>query len=139
MIPSATTLGRTLALSAGLLLAGCGGGGPSDPGGNGGGGGGAGGGGGGGGNPVPTTSVTVQDNVFSPAAISVARGASVTFTWNGSQLHNVTWVSGGLANSPTQTSGTHQVTMPSTTGELVYFCTIHGSASGGMRGTVQVQ
>lgn len=93
----------------------------------------------GGTDPVATTSVQVQDNLFSPAAIRVQAGATVTWTWSGSQLHNVTWVAGNLANSPTQSSGTHQVTMPSQTGELVYYCTLHGTPTGGMRGTVRIE
>ncbi len=120
-----------------LALSGCGGGdSPSDP--NGGGNGG-GGGGGGGGTPVATTSVQVLDNNFNPGAILVSPGATVTWTWGGSDVHNVTWASGTLSNSETKSTGTHRVTMPTTAGELVYFCTLHGSASGGMRGTVRVQ
>jgi plastocyanin len=88
---------------------------------------------------VQTTSVSVQDSNFNPSAIQVSPGATVTWTWAGSLDHNVIWVSGGLANSTTKASGTHQVTMPTTPGELVYYCSLHGSPNGGMRGTVRVQ
>ncbi len=93
----------------------------------------------GGNGPVQTTSVQVLDSNFNPAAIQVQPGATVTWTWGGSEQHNVTWASGNLSNSPTQTGGTHQVTMPTQTGEYVYYCTLHGTPSGGMRGTVRVQ
>lgn len=115
-----------------IALSGCGGGDPS-PTDNGGGG------GGGGSGPVATTSVNVQDNVFSPAGIRVSQGATVTWTWTGSQPHNVIWVGSALPASPTQTSGTHQAQMPNSGGELVYYCTIHGTPTAGMRGTVLVE
>ncbi|MEX2526543.1 MAG: plastocyanin/azurin family copper-binding protein [Gemmatimonadota bacterium] len=91
------------------------------------------------GETVATTSVGVRDNFFDPTAIRVAGGATINWTWNGSQQHNVTWVSADLPNSPTQSSGTHQVVAPSSAGELVYFCTIHGSPTSGMRGTVRIE
>ena len=126
MIRRATA--RGVWIPAVAVLAGCG----SDPSGPDG--------GNGGGNPVQTTSVTVVDSNFDPAAIQVAPGATVTWTWSGtSQSHNVIWASGGLAASPTQSSGTYQATMPTTAGELTYYCNIHGSPTSGMRGTVRVQ
>ena len=98
-----------------------------------------GGGGGGGGDPVPTNAVSVEDPFFSPALISVARGDVVVWTWNGGLEHNVTWVSGDLANSPTQSDGSHEVMMPSMPRLLGYYCTIHGTPSSGMQGTIIVQ
>ncbi len=89
--------------------------------------------------PIQTTSVNVQDNSFSPPAILVSTGATVTWSWSGSEPHNVTWSSAGLPNSPTQSSGNFQATMPSTTGELVYYCTLHGTPTSGMRGTIRVE
>lgn len=88
--------------------------------------------------PVQTTSVRLEASSFDPPAITVAPGATVTWTWDGGVEHNVTWASGDLSNSPTQTSGTFQQTMPETEGELVYYCSIHGSSSGGMRGTIEI-
>jgi plastocyanin len=133
MIANATSRLMGLGLAV-LLVAGCGSDDPTDPG-NGGGGGG----GGGGGNPVQTTSVSVRDSNFNPSAIQVSPGATVTWTWAGAEPHNVIWVSGGLTNSPTQTAGTYQATMPAAPGELVYYCSIHGSPTSGMRGTVRIQ
>ncbi len=89
--------------------------------------------------PVNTTSVTVRDNLFEPPAIAVSPGATVTWTWSGGEPHNVTWATGGLTNSTTQTTGTYTATMPSATGDLVYYCTLHGTPSSGMRGTVRIQ
>ncbi|MGE0161289.1 MAG: plastocyanin/azurin family copper-binding protein [Gemmatimonadales bacterium] len=89
--------------------------------------------------PVVTTAIAVRDDFFEPQNATVAAGATVTWTWNGSNPHNVTWVSAGLGDSPTQTSGSYSATMPSATGALAYYCTIHGTPTSGMRGTVTVQ
>jgi plastocyanin len=89
---------------------------------------------------VVTTSVDVNDSSFDPDAIQVDPGAEVTWTWTGGESHNVTWVDAGagLATSPTQSQGTHQVTMPETAGEYTYYCTLHGTPTGGMHGRVVV-
>jgi len=84
---------------------------------------------------VATTSVTVQDNSFGPAAIAVSAGATVTWTWSGSNPHNVTFTGGAMTNSTTKSSGTHSATAPSTAGTYHYTCTIHA----GMDGSVTVQ
>jgi plastocyanin len=88
---------------------------------------------------APTSaSVTVQDNTFDADYVVVAAGGTVTWTWAGSNAHDVTWVSGGLANSPTQASGTHSVTFD-TPGTYEYYCSIHGSPTSGMRGKIVVK
>ena len=116
-----------------VAVAGCGGDSPTDDGG-----GGIGdGGGSGGGDPVAMTSVNVVDLDFTPPDIQVTPGATVTWTWTGSDTHNVTFAaSSGIANSLTQTSGTYQVAMPTATGVYTYQCTIHPSD---MNGSVTVQ
>src|SRR5205085_4782498 len=55
--------------------------------------------------PTTTTAVSVADNVFTPAAITVARGATVTWTWTGRNPHTVTFDDG--TTSAQQTSGTY--------------------------------
>jgi plastocyanin len=91
------------------------------------------------GTPAATTSVSVNDDFFDPQDIAVASGATVTWTWVGGNPHNVTWVSASLANSATQSAGSHSVTMPSAAGQRDYYCTIHGTPTSGMRGSVLVQ
>jgi plastocyanin len=88
--------------------------------------------------PPITADVSVQDNFFDDDYVVVAAGGTVTWTWAGSNQHNVTWVSGGLPDSPTQVAGTHSVTF-NTPGTYVYYCSIHGSSTSGMRGTVVVK
>jgi plastocyanin len=89
---------------------------------------------------VVTTSVAVRDNLtFDPSNIIVTPGATVTWTWEGGLVHNVTWVAASLPNSPDQTTGTFGATMPSVAGTLAYYCTFHGTPTSGMRGTVRVE
>jgi plastocyanin len=73
------------------------------------------------------TAVTVGDNFFNPASVSIAAGGMVTWTWTGALGHNVTFTVGPQplpARSCTQASGTHQVTF-TTTGTYEYTCTLH--------------
>jgi plastocyanin len=87
--------------------------------------------------PVPTNQVSVEDFRFTPGQISVPQGSTVTWTWAGQEPHDVVWASGGLPDSQLQTTGTHQVTM-SASGEFVYYCSLHGTPTSGMRGSVRV-
>lgn len=91
------------------------------------------------GGPVATTSVSVRDNFFQPPNIVVSPGATVTWTWQGSLVHNVTWVASSLSDSPDQATGTFGATMPSSAGTHAYYCTFHGTPTSGMRGTVRVE
>ena len=108
-----------------LAVAACGG----DPTGNGDDGGGGGGGG-------ATTSVTVGNDFFNSPDIIVDPGATVTWTWTESDIHNVTFASGAIVNSTTKSSGTFATAMPTATGAYSYQCTIHPND---MNGTVTVQ
>ena len=82
--------------------------------------------------PPSLASVSVEDNFFDPATQRLAVGGTVTWTWNGSVGHNVTFSAG--PNSATQTTGTFNRTF-STAGSFPYQCTIHG----GMTGTITVE
>jgi len=98
-------------------------------------------------NPQPTTgnAVTVSNNRFTPANLSVSPGATVTWTWdacsggdaygNGQSCvsHNVTFDQG--PSSATQSSGTFTRAF-ATGGTFPYHCTIHGAS---MSGRVVVQ
>ena len=44
--------------------------------------------------PTATNAVDIQDSFFSPAAASVAMGATVTWTWRGSLEHTLTFEDG---------------------------------------------
>ena len=83
-------------------------------------------------------SVTVADNFFQPANVTVARtggAAQVNWTWTGSNPHNVTF-DVGAPHSGTQTSGTFSRTFTEA-GSFTYICTVHGRAV--MSGTITVE
>ena len=97
---------------------------------------------GGGGGPSPVEIQLRDDggNRFEPANVTIAVGTTVTWTWVGG-FHNVT-----PTGAPTFTGSGDPVSAPHTfsqtfnsPGTYLYFCVVHGSPSGGMRGTIVVQ
>jgi plastocyanin len=88
--------------------------------------------------PTDEATVSVSDNTFGPASLDVSTGTTVTWEWEGAAAHNVTWVSGSPAPSATQTTGTYERTFAAA-GAFEYYCTIHGTPTTGMRGSVTVQ
>ena len=90
----------------------------------------------GGPSPGPEGDVIVENNDFDPASLQVAPGAAVVWAWSsGGVTHNVTFDDG--EESGNKSDGTYQRTFP-TAGTFPYHCTIHGSATSGMRGSVTV-
>ena len=82
--------------------------------------------------------VTVGDNFFQPASVTVTRTngtAEVAWNWTGSNQHNVTF-DAGPPDSETQTSGGFSRSF-SEAGSFTYICTVHGRAV--MSGTVTVE
>lgn len=67
------------------------------------------------------TEVTLRDNAFSPAAIAVPPGTTVTWRWDDVEAHNVV---GDGFESPVQTEGefAHPFAEP---GTYPYRCTLH--------------
>jgi plastocyanin len=88
-----------------------------------------------GGDP-PDDQVQVRNNSFTPSALQVEAGTTVTWVWSsGGTVHNVTFdddvASGNLGD------GTFARAF-SAAGSFPYHCTIHGSPTSGMRGQVTV-
>ncbi len=81
--------------------------------------------------PVDGDAVAVTDNAFTPEALQVSPGITVTWTWEGSSPHNVTFDD---AASDTQTDGTWTQSFAEP-GTYDYVCTLHS----GMTGTVIVE
>lgn len=77
--------------------------------------------------------VQVGDNRYTPSAVTVSAGQTITWTWQGSNAHSVTFISG--PSSATQTTGTFQASF-STPGTYAYACAVHGLS---MAGVVTVQ
>jgi len=81
----------------------------------------------------PTQPVSVTENIFTPAEITVAAGTTIEWTNNGNVVHNV--VSADLSDlfvepakfAPGATYR-YRFTKP---GTYHYYCSIHGTAAGG--------
>jgi len=85
---------------------------------------------------VATTSVDMKNFAFTPAAIKVSSGATVTWTNQDGTAHNVIFDSGGVPASNTIAGGAAQaLVMPTAAGTYAYHCGLHQN----MTGTVQVQ
>lgn len=85
---------------------------------------------------VATTAVDMKNLAFTPAAIKVASGATVTWTNQDGTAHNVTFDGGAVPASGTINAGTNKaLTMPTAAGTYTYKCTFHA----GMSGSVVVQ
>jgi plastocyanin len=93
-----------------------------------------GGGGGGGGGGSTSMSITISDNSFDPSATTVPIGSTITWTWTGAAIHNVTFANSSIAGASNRSSGTFQKAFPSA-GTFGYTCTNHP----GMAGSITVQ
>jgi plastocyanin len=90
----------------------------------------------GGSSAVATTSVDMQSNKFSPTAIRVAPGATVTWTNSDGYPHNVSFAAtAGSIKINDFPSGSRTLQMPSAAGTYNYTCSLHS----GMNGSVTVQ
>jgi plastocyanin len=85
--------------------------------------------------------VTVANNSFTPAALTVSAGTTVVWTWQASATnHNVHPVAAEPTGSGNPTDGPHTYQYKfNTPGTFIYYCEVHGSPTGGMRGTITVQ
>ena len=95
---------------------------------------------GGGPSPVEIQLRSDGGNRFEPASVTIPAGTTVTWTWVGG-FHDVT-PSGNPAfpGSGSPVSAPHSFSQTfSTPGTYLYFCTVHGSPTSGMRGTIVVQ
>ena len=84
--------------------------------------------------PKAGTEVAVKDDQFEPRNLLVMSGQTVTWNWDGSHDHTVTFDLGG-PNSTQMATGSfqRQFTTPAT---YSYHCIVHGTS---MAGTVVVQ
>ena len=72
-----------------------------------------------------TASVLIFDNGYSPTAVSVAPGGTVTWVWTGNNAHGVTFDDATITASTVQSVGTFSVRFPRV-GTFAFFCTVHG-------------
>jgi plastocyanin len=88
--------------------------------------------------PVATTTVNLPPSYkFDPPNISVAPGATVTWTNNDNFTHSVKFLDGGLPTDPMVMDPGQSVTFtfPSTAGTYNYLCSLHPND---MKGSVVV-
>ena len=79
-----------------------------------------------------TRTVAVRDDVFSPKAVTLARGDTVRWVWKGRHKHDV--ASTAFGNSPFKRRGSFAVTFAHP-GRYAYYCGLHE----GMAGTIVVR
>ncbi len=92
---------------------------------------------GGGGNPGPNQ-VFMQSSTFNPTTRTVAVGTTVTWVNQDGYAHTVTSDTGTVLSGSVAggASYAHAFTVA---GTYAYYCTIHGTPTSGMRGTIVVQ
>jgi plastocyanin len=92
--------------------------------------------------PVQSGAVTVaaEDNNFVPQTLTVAEGTEVTFTNEGRNQHNVLAVEDTPFSVETASfePGDSYRWKASKPGTYRYYCSIHGTATAGMTGTIEV-
>lgn len=83
-----------------------------------------------------TDTLTMVDNAFEPADVSVASGTELQLTNDGAALHNLT-IEGTSIDQDVAAGERGSVTLDLEPGEYTVFCEYHRSA--GMEGTVTIQ
>jgi plastocyanin len=92
--------------------------------------------------PVQSGAVTVaaEDNNFVPQTLTVTEGTEITFTNEGRNQHNLIAVEETPFSVETASfePGESFAWKASKPGTYRYYCSIHGTATAGMTGTIQV-
>ena len=85
---------------------------------------------------TPDGDVLVRNDLFQPSSLEVPPGTTVVWAWaSAGREHNVTFDDGETSGN--RSSGTYTRAF-ATAGTFPYHCTIHGTATSGMRGSVTV-
>ena len=80
-----------------------------------------------------TNQIVVNDGGFTPSSTTVTPGTTVTWSWEGTTEHNVTFNDTSIGASPDQINGSFSRVFGNT-GSFGYRCTRHA----GMEGTINV-
>lgn len=75
---------------------------------------------------------------FRPTTITVQPGQSVCWTWSGSVAHTIKADDDSFSSGPPSTAGTFKRTY-NRAGNYGFYCQVHGTTGGGMRGLVTVR
>jgi plastocyanin len=84
--------------------------------------------------------VQALDNRFEAKAITITAGSTVTWTNDGANAHDVVSAEGtdfGVRPDAFKPDATYSATF-ATTGTYAYYCSLHGTATRGMTGTIVV-
>ncbi|MEA2294249.1 MAG: Copper binding protein plastocyanin/azurin family [Solirubrobacteraceae bacterium] len=81
---------------------------------------------------------SADGNVFVPVNITITAGDSVHWTHTAGTAHNVHIVGETDPVTPLRTSGDLGTRTFSTPGTVTYYCDMHGTPTGGMRGVITV-
>lgn len=98
-----------------------------------------------GGTPAQTATISVQNNIFSPVAVKIAPGGTVTWNWVGSGHSVVSFGTPSFSpNAPVRDAPfTLGPVTFATVGDYQFFCTVHGAGGvyngGSMAGVVFVR
>lgn len=79
--------------------------------------------------PISTNSVAIHNFAFSPAAITVAAGTTVTWANQDNEPHTVVLVDQSYRSTPMDT-GDHTTHTFATPGQYRYFCGLHPQMTG---------
>ena len=84
--------------------------------------------------------IAAEDNNFVPQQVTVTEGSEVTFTNEGRNQHNIVAVGSTPFSAETASfePGESYRWTASKPGTYRYYCSIHGTATAGMTGTIQV-
>lgn len=89
-----------------------------------------------------TVTIEARDNLFVPEHIVVSPGTEIIFENTGRNPHNVLPVEDGdfeqIDVSKLQPKDKSSITLD-TSGEVPYYCSLHGTPKAGMRGIIKVQ
>ena len=75
---------------------------------------------------------------FSPSTVTIDAGQPVCWTWSAPIQHNVKADDGSFTSGTPASNGNFQRTF-TTPGTYGFYCQVHGSLTGGMRGTIVVR
>lgn len=84
-----------------------------------------------------SASVKVGDNYFKPTELEVTAGTKVTWKNEGKILHNVIAVKGKFGTKALTKGNAYSYKFKKP-GTYAYYCSFHGSASSGQRGSITV-
>jgi plastocyanin len=84
------------------------------------------------------STVSVQDNLFSPTPLQVSAGTTVVWSLDGGSQHTVTLDDGSSDSGPLDPGTVYSLTF-SAPGTYAYYCNFHGAPGGaGMAGVIAV-